>query len=218
MELLPIYLSALVLGTAHALEPDHLAAVTAFVVRRPRPLHAAGFGARWAIGHGAAIFAVGVLLLIAGRSIPDGWTSLLDRVVGLAMIGLGVWTLVTAKTVHAHSHTHTDGTTHTHPHAHARGGEHGHAHAATGFGLLHGLAGTGPAVALIPLLSLRSPREGAVYLFLFGVGTAVGMTAYALLAGVLAARLARGSGTFSKTVSTVAGLFAMLVGFIWLLR
>jgi ABC-type nickel/cobalt efflux system permease component RcnA len=218
MELLPIYLSALVLGTAHAIEPDHLAAVTAFVIRRPRPLQAAGFGARWAIGHGTAIFVVGVLLLVLGRAIPDSWTSMLDRVVGVAMIGLGVWTLRTSRTVHAHAHTHADGTTHTHPHVHAHGDGHSHAHAATAFGMLHGLAGTGPAVALIPLLSLRSAGEGALYLFLFGVGTAVGMTAYALLAGALAGRLNRISGTLSRSVSAVAGLFAIMVGFLWLLR
>ncbi len=218
MDLLPIYVGALVLGAAHAIEPDHVAAVTTFVVRKPRPLQAAGFGARWALGHGAAIFVVGVLLLIAGRAIPDTWTALLDRVVGVAMIGLGTWTVAGARALHAHPHTHPDGTTHAHLHSHATGDAHQHGHAATAVGMLHGLAGTGPAVALIPLVSLRSTHEGAMYLFLFGLGTAAGMAAYALLAGVLADRLAGVSETLGRVVTSTAGVFAIVVGIYWVLR
>ena len=220
MDLLPLYLSAIVLGTAHALEPDHMAAVTTFVVRRPRPLQAAGFGARWALGHGAAIFIVGVLLLVIGRTIPEPWTATLDRLVGVAMIALGIWTVLSARAMHAHSHSHEDGTIHTHLHSHGDGGarKHEHGHAVTAVGLLHGLAGTGPAVALIPLVSLRTASQGALYLFLFGVGTALGMAAYALAAGALAGRLASISERVGRGVTRFAGLFAIAVGVFWLIR
>ncbi len=53
MELLPL-LTAVSLGFLHALEPDHMAAVTTFVSRRPRPREAVGFGVRWGLGHSAA--------------------------------------------------------------------------------------------------------------------------------------------------------------------
>ncbi len=218
MEFLPLYLSALVLGTAHALEPDHMAAVTTFVVRRPRPLQAAGFGARWALGHGAAIFVVGVALLLAGQAIPDSWTSILDRLVGVAMIGLGTWTVASARALHGHAHTHPDGTRHAHIHSHAHGQSHQHGHTVTAVGMLHGLAGTGPAVALIPLVSLRSTGQGALYLFLFGVGTAAGMAAYALIAGTVAGRLAGISDRVARGVTMFAGVFAVAVGIFWIVR
>ena len=219
MDLLPVYISAIVWGAAHAIEPDHVAAVTTFVVRRPRPLQAAIYGARWALGHGAAIFVIGVLLLFIGREVPDSWTVMLDRLVGVAMVVLGSWSVATARALHAHAHTHADGTTHTHLHLHAtRPESHQHRHAATAVGLLHGLAGTGPAVALIPLISMRSPQQGALYLFLFGLGTAIGMAAYALLAGVLASRLAAVSEKIGRYVTTAAGVFAMVVGIIWIVR
>lgn len=218
MELLPLYLSALLLGTAHALEPDHLAAVTTFVVRRPGPLQAAGFGARWALGHGAAIFLAGFLLLILGHAVPESWTLLLDRLVGVAMVGLGIWTIANARALHAHAHTHPDGTTHNHLHTHNSGAAHNHGHAATAIGLMHGLAGTGPAVALVPLVSLRTPQQGALYLFLFGLGTALGMASYALLAGIVAGRLAGFSGKIGRVVTVSAGAFAVIVGVIWVVR
>lgn len=216
MELFPLYLSALLLGTAHAMEPDHLAAVTAFVVRGPRPLQAAGFGAKWALGHGAAIFLVGFGLLLVGHSIPNHWTTMLDRTVGLVMIGLGFWTFSNARTLHSHSHVHADGTSHTH--MHGLSGHHDHPHAATAMGILHGLAGTGPAVALIPLLSLRSARQGALYLLLFGLGTAGGMASYALIAGTVAGRLNEASDRIGIAVTRTAGVVAFGVGIMWVLR
>ena len=218
MELLPLYLSALVLGTAHALEPDHMAAVTTFVVRRPRPLQAALFGARWALGHGAAIFIAGVVVLVLGQTIPDSWTLVLERVVGLAMIGLGIWTVASAPALHAHEHIHADGTRHAHVHSHALAPSHEHGHAVTAVGLLHGLAGTGSAVALIPLISLRSPQQGALYLFLFGIGTAAGMATYAFLAGFLVRRVSDFSVRLARGVTLTAGLFAIAVGIFWLVR
>ena len=218
MELLPLYLSAVVLGTAHALEPDHMAAVTTFVVRRPRPIQAAVFGARWALGHGTAILIVGVALLIVGQAVPDSWTSILERLVGVAMIGLGLWTVATAPALHAHEHIHADGTRHSHIHSHAIAQDHQHGHAVTAVGLLHGLAGTGSAVALIPLISLRTPQQGALYLFLFGIGTAAGMAAYAFLAGFLARRISDFSVRLARAVTLAAGVFAIGVGVFWLLH
>ena len=47
--------TASALGLLHALELDHMVAVSAFVAQRPSPRAAAGFGARWGIGHSAAV-------------------------------------------------------------------------------------------------------------------------------------------------------------------
>ena len=218
MELLPLYLSAVVLGSAHALEPDHMAAVTTFVVRRPRPLQAALFGARWALGHGAAILVAGVIVLALGQTVPESWTLVLEHVVGFAMIGLGAWTVMSAPALHAHVHMHQDGTRHAHVHSHALADGHDHGHTVTAVGLLHGLAGTGSAVALIPLISLRSPQQGALYLFLFGIGTAAGMAAYAFLAGFVASRVSDFSVRIARGVTVAAGVFAIAVGIFWLVR
>jgi sulfite exporter TauE/SafE len=145
---------------------------------------------------------------------------MLDRVVGVAMILLGAWSISNSRRMHAHAHTHPDGTSHTHLHHHAPGVEdtHGHGHAATAVGMLHGLAGTGPAVALIPLLSLRSTGQGALYLFLFGLGTALGMGCYALIAGTVAHRIGVVSDKLGRVLTVAAGLFAIVIGFVWVLR
>jgi cytochrome c biogenesis protein CcdA len=161
-----------------------------------------------------------VALLFVGKAVPTAWSETLDRVVGVAMILLGIWALRSVRTLHAHEHTHADGTHHTHLHHHDVGGspDHAHRHAATAFGMLHGLAGTGPAVALVPLITLRSTGQGALYLFLFGLGTALGMGSYALIAGTVANRIGAVSERLGRILATASGLFAMGVGVIWILR
>jgi len=94
-------MSALGLGIAHAFEPDHMAAVSTFVAARPTPREAARFGFKWAIGHGLSMLALGAALYLLKRAIhqPALFSSgVLDRVVGVVLLGLGVWMAIQLRT------------------------------------------------------------------------------------------------------------------------
>jgi hypothetical protein len=218
MNLVLTYGAALVLGSVHALEADHLSAVTAFATRHPRWRHAVRFGFRWALGHGTAVVLVGAGLILLERESTEAINALLERLVGLVLIGLGAWSVRNARGIHAHAHSHTDGTTHIHVHSHALGKGHAHGHGATSVGLLHGTAGAAPAVALIPLASLDSPVEAIVFLVLFALGTMASMTLYALLAGWLVGRAAEASVRFARGLAAAAGCATIAIGVLWLLR
>lgn len=81
------------------------------------------FGVRWAIGHGLSLFLIGSALFVFKRaaetSQPELFASgVLDRFVGLVLVGLGVWTLFQvassrASKQHEHGHFH-DGHLHSH--------------------------------------------------------------------------------------------------------
>ena len=212
--------SALVLGSAHALEPDHLAAVSSFVVRRPTPRAAIGFGVRWAAGHGAVLLVVGSMLGLLGMQLPASVGTFFERLAGVMLLGLGVWTAASARAVHAHRHRHDDGTTHVHVHSHhlQETPHHHHGHGVTAVGAMHGLAGTAPIVALLPLAGFHSAGMATMYLLLFGVGTAAGMVAYALFAGWVAGHAALKSQTLARAVTLCTGLFTAGIGVFWLLR
>jgi ABC-type nickel/cobalt efflux system permease component RcnA len=222
------YTTALLLGSLHALEADHMAAVTSFAVRRPGLREAARFGVRWATGHGGAIILVGAALLLLGTQLPAAAGYLLERFVGVVMIGLGLWTLFGAARAYRHagtqapdatradaavttSHTHADGG----PHVHARGG---HRHAVTAVGVVHGLAGSGATVALIPVVMLDSPVAGIGYLLIFALGTIIAMAAYAVLAGFLVGRAAARSLAIGRGIARATGLVTIAIGAVWLLR
>ena len=173
MDALPLA-TALFAGFVHALEPDHMAAVTTFVAHRPRPREALRFGVRWGLGHSAAILAVGGALSLLGLRMPDGVTRGLEFGVGTLLVVLGGWLLWTVLHERAHAL------------AGPRGGSaHAHRHGAGWVGVAHGVAGTGSLVALLQATLAPSPALALGYLLCFGVGTTLGMGAYAAVAGVL---------------------------------
>jgi nickel/cobalt transporter (NicO) family protein len=230
------YSTALLLGSLHAFEADHMAAVTSFAVRRPGLRAAVRFAVRWAAGHGGAIVLVGGVLLFLGVRVPEATEHLLERLVGVVMIGLGIWTFRGARALHAHLHSHDDGTRHTHVHVHATshahpadvgsaarvsGGAaavHGHGHAVTAVGLVHGLAGSGAAVALIPVIGFETPLSGVLFLTIFAVGTILAMALYGLFAGVIVGRTAENSTRLAQLLARGTGVLTVSIGFVWLLR
>ena len=144
------------------------------------------------IGHGVSLFVIGSLLFLlkraAEKSQPQLFASgVLDRFVGLVLIGLGIWTLFQvvsgrASTTHAHAHSH-DGHVHSHEagdHSHAA---HSHTHkgglASLGMGVLRGAAGTGAFVGQ-SVVSLSSSYSFVfLYTLLFSVGVLFSMAVYA---------------------------------------
>lgn len=199
--------TAFVLGAVHTFEADHMAAVSAFVVRRPRILESLGYGLRWAVGHGGAILLVGTLLILVRLTLPESTGVWLERAVGLSLIVLGIWVFRGARRLH----THGGGHTHSHHEVPA------HGTAATAMGALHGLAGTAPAVALIPLTAMDSAGGAILYLVAFGVGTALSMGAYAMAAGWAAGKAAHRSLGLGRGLARFAGVGSVAVGFLWLL-
>lgn len=205
IESLPL-MTALVAGFAHALEPDHMAAVTTFVSRRPDPAEALRFGVRWGAGHSAAILGVGGVLVLLGLHLPEGLARGLEFGVGAMLVGLGAWLLW--GLLHARSHVHDDAEHH----------EHRHSHGATWVGVMHGMAGTAPLVALLPVVLSPSPLLALAYLALFGVGTVLSMGLYALLTGLVFRHAGRRFPSLASGLRLATALGSAAIGVVWMLR
>lgn len=204
-------LSALVAGCVHALEMDHVAAVTVFVSRRPHPLRAFGFGVRWALGHSAAILLAGGAVVASGVRPPPGIVTLLELSVGVMLVGLGAWVVAGARARPAEALPEA---------APARGPSsepHPHAHGTTWVGAIHGLAGTAGFLALVPAAMLASPSLAGGYLLLFGVGTMLAMGLYAAGAGLLIHRVGAVGPRIRRYLRIAAGTASAAVGAAWLL-
>ena len=109
MTLVVLFATACMLGFLHALEVDHMLAVSAFVSRRPAVGAAARFGARWGLGHSVAVLAAGGVLLALGVRWPERWDAAGDALVGAMLVGLGAWALISARRMrrHAEGHDHS---------------------------------------------------------------------------------------------------------------
>lgn len=199
--------AALVAGFAHALEPDHMAAVTTFVSRRPRPLQAVGFGLRWGAGHSAAIVVVGCALIALRVRLPDGLARGLEFGVGAMLLGLGLWLLWSV--LHERAHRLADG---DHPHSHH------HRQGSLWVGMAHGLSGTAPLVAALSASFSGSPLRAAGYLLLFGVGTTLAMALYALAAGLVFDRTAHRAPALAGALRALTALGSAGIGVLWMVN
>ena len=213
------------LGLRHAMEADHVAAVSTFVSQDRTLLRACLRGTFWGIGHTAALLAAGVAIIAFKLRVPPGFERGVDTVVGLVLIALGghvVLRALSALSLHSHEHVH-DGVRHRHVHVHVGpGAAHDHVHLFTGarrpllMGLLHGLGGGG-ALVLVVLATLPSPGAALLYILVFGVGSTAGMLVLSGLIGLPFALLARGSARALTLMQLAVGAVSILVG-VFMLR
>ena len=175
----------LLLGLRHAVDPDHLAAVSAIASRQPGPRATAGVGLLWGLGHGATVLVAGGLLVALGVVVPARLALGLELGVAAVLIALGLSTL-----------------RRTGPSEPAPAGMR-----SFGVGVVHGLAGTG-AVAVLATAAMPDPAQALAYLAVFAAGTLAGMLAISLGLGTpLAWATARPGG--ARAVSLVGGLAAL---------
>ncbi|MDQ7800495.1 MAG: sulfite exporter TauE/SafE family protein [Armatimonadota bacterium] len=212
--------AAFVLGVRHALDPDHLVAVSTLVAEERRLWPAARLGLWWGAGHLLPIAAVGLPLLALRVRLPEAWEHTVDLGVGVLLVVLGLRTLwvLRRERVHFHVHEH-DGRSHPHFHTHLGGPDHAHTHTSEGargrisflIGVVHGLAGSG-AAAVVAMTAATSLAAGVAYLLAFGVGTWAGMflTSLCIAAPTLAA-VSRWERLY-QIVRASAGLASVAVG------
>ena len=206
------------LGLRHALDVDHLAAVSTLVSTRRTLWGASIVGAVWGLGHTTALLLASIGMIALHTQIPPALARGLELCVALMLVGLGANLLRTLRRgghVHLHEHTH-DGHTHVHPHVHAPGAESSHQHARVGgrpfvVGLVHGLAGSA-GLMLVVLATIPSPALAFGYVAVFGVGSLGGMMAMSSLIGMPLALAAERFGRVERVLKAGAALASIAVG------
>ncbi len=221
-DLLTSLLAGVTAGTLHALSgPDHLAAITPLSISQRR--NAWRIGLRWGLGHAAGVAVVGVLLLAFHEYLDlDRFSWWSERLVGVVLIGLGIWGLrqASSKWVHSHQHEHDD-SSHVHIHLHPPGqapespDAHDHSHTAFAVGLLHGFAGTTHVFGLIPALALPT-HLAAIYLGGYGIGNLLAMSGFAWLVSWAATRFSDSGVRAYRLALGAFSVAAIGVGVAWL--
>ncbi len=209
-----------VLGLRHALDADHVVAVSTFVSQERSVLRSCLRGTFWGIGHTVALLAAGAVVFAFRIRISPDLEQGLEGVVGMVLILLGGHVLLRALgavSLHRHQHSH-GGAPHSHLHVHVGDpGEHRHLHLWRAapqpllMGLLHGLAGSG-ALVLLVLASMPSPAAALAYILVFGVGSTAGMLVLSGLIGVPFALTAGGSRNLALGLQVVVGAASVMIG------
>jgi ABC-type nickel/cobalt efflux system permease component RcnA len=180
-----------VLGLRHALDVDHLAAVSTIVSARRSLWRSLLVGALWGLGHTASLLTVAVAVIGLHLEIPASIGRLLELGVAAMLVTLGVnllRTVLVGGRAHVHVHAH-DGRLHGHPHLHAHDlADHDHGPSSRRpffVGLVHGLAGSA-GLMLAVVATIPSPALALAYVAIFGVGSVGGMTIMSALFAITA--------------------------------
>jgi cytochrome c biogenesis protein CcdA len=217
------------LGMQHALEADHIAAVSSIAARRSRIGDIVKHGLTWGLGHTLTLFVFAGAAILLGRAIPDTIARPIEAAVGIMLIGLGahvLWRLWRDR-VHFHRHGHADGTVHFHAHSHAgdtvphvrsvHTHEHGFRWRSLLVGLMHGMAGSA-ALLVLAVTQASSPAAGLGYVALFGIGSMTGMGVLSALIAVPLAVSARFLTVANRALQGVVGVVTIAIGLVTLVE
>jgi ABC-type nickel/cobalt efflux system permease component RcnA len=211
----------LVFGLKHAVEADHLAAVSTIVSQRKSILSSSLVGGLWGVGHTISLLIAGVAVLVLHVKIGERTALALELCVALMLIALGANALrkiVRGGKLHLHSHHH-GGHAHLHPHIHDQSVEpSNHTHHGLRFnarpiliGMVHGLAGSA-ALMLLVLSTVSSPGVGLLFIAVFGIGSIGGML---MMSALVSLPLHFTANRFNKThraVQVLAAIFSLGLG------
>jgi len=216
-------LTGIIAGSIHVFTgPDHLAAIAPLSLDSKKSSWQIGL--RWGIGHTAGVFIVGAIALLLREFIHiESLSAYSERIVGIVLIGIGLWGFYSSfkKKVHAHEHTH-DGKTHIHLHYHSLQNSHNkpeahkHTHAALSVGIIHGLAGSSHLFGILPALAFSTRIEAVLYLLFFGVGTIAAMLIFSSTMGYIAFRFEKLKFKYYQWLLYGFSGIAVFVGVFWL--
>jgi hypothetical protein len=209
---------ASLLGMRHALEPDHLAAVSTLVAQERNGYKAAWLGACWGAGHTLTLLIVGAALVLLRTQMPPAVANVFELSVALMLVGLGL------RAIQVAARQGPSGPVHEHHHGdvvHVHRGAPAHIHVGAWtlarrpllVGAVHGLAGSGALTALV-LTTLPTPAAQLIYMLVFGLGSTIGMAAMSGLLGWPLARVGRHQ-ILARAVSAAVGCVSIVLGVAW---
>ncbi len=185
-----LLLTGLFIGMRHALEADHVAAVTALAGGNRSLAQTIRIGGAWGLGHTVTLFLFGSIALLMDMTMPGHLAKGLELAVGFMLLGLGADVL--RRAFWQRPSNRKSGVLPRSGRDLLTVGEGGRADspAARGFpwrallvGLMHGMAGSA-ALILLVLESVTSPLRGLLYILTFGVGSMLGMSLLSAAIGI----------------------------------
>ncbi|HTI62972.1 MAG TPA: hypothetical protein VL524_05640 [Gemmatimonadaceae bacterium] len=183
------FVTSLLLGMRHATDPDHIVAVSTIVSREQSMSRARRIGVLWGAGHTLTILLVGGMIIAFKVAFTPRIGLSLELVVALMLILLGTLNVLgvspSAAVISA-----------VRPFL---------------VGVVHGLAGSAAATLLIlPLID--DARWAVLYLFVFGVGTIVGMAIMTLAIAAPAALASTRVRGLQRTIRFASGAVSLCFG------
>ena len=230
MEIFGLMSLGLFLGMTHAMDADHIAAVSAMWNRQGGKHGLMRRGLYWGAGHGIALLALCAVLLSTGQALSEQKQALLELGASLLILYLGVqliWQMYRRR-IHIHIHEH-DGKRHLHMHSHLNDHPkpnatiphdelaHDHKHAnkspflALVVGLAHGAAGSG-SLMVLAVTATHSITLSFLYVILFCIGALVGMGLLTIVVAMPLSLAGTRGAVFGNLFSAITACLCLWTG------
>ena len=211
------------LGMQHALEADHVAAVSSIAARRDNVADIVKHGLTWGLGHTLTLFAFAGAALALGRAISDEcparsrprsascWSASAATCCGGCGATGFIFTSTAIRTGRCTCMpTAMRGETVPHERA-SHSHEHGFRWRTLLVGLMHGMAGSA-ALLVLTVTQAPSVAVGLGYVALFGIGSMIGMGALSTVIAVPIALSARWLTWANHGLQGAVGLVTIAIG------
>lgn len=209
---LPVLFFGFLLGVKHALDADHVVAVSTIVSEHKNLIRSSLIGVSWGLGHTIMLFLAGLFVLAFKLTIPNTLALSLEFVVGavLVILGISIAKGIISDKMHFHHHAHGK-RAHFHFHSHRGNKTHRHEHKSFIVGMVHGLAGSA-ALMLLVLTTVDSMYQGLLYILIFGIGSIIAMLVISTLIGLPFVFTASRFEEINEKIKLTAGLISILLG------
>lgn len=199
------------LGIKHALDADHIVAISTIASQTKNLKSSSLLGISWGLGHTATLLLISLFVMLFKIKIPTTFALTFEFIVGIMLVVLGIQMLrkIFKEKIHIHAHKH-DTDYHTHLHQHQISLSHNHAHKSFFIGTLHGLSGSA-ALILLVLATVKSAFEGMLYVAIFGIGSIIGMTIVSTVIGI-PFLLTKKFSSLENSVKILAGSASIITG------
>ncbi len=201
----------LAIGLRHALDTDHLAAVSAIVCERKNLLSSVLIGGLWGVGHTVSLLVAGIGVILLQINLQR-YEKGLEFLVALMLIGLGINAL--SPLIRHRRSTSFAAEAATHPDSEQASGQRSWSLRPLFVGMVHGLAGSA-ALMLSVLATIDSPAIAFAYIAIFGIGSIGGMMVMSILLGLPAHLTANSFTRANVAIRALSGIFSLGFG-VWL--
>ncbi|MFA7553303.1 MAG: sulfite exporter TauE/SafE family protein [Spongiibacteraceae bacterium] len=194
------------LGFIHAFDLDHVMAVSVMANRKTNIRHCINYTGRWALGHGSVLLTVGILLFTVGIKLPPVVAEISEKLIGILLIIFGV--LLVCQITLRNGFPGKSETTAANEKKTTK----------TPFlvGIIHGVAGNAPVLAMLPALAQDNMISAISYLLLFSIGLLISMTLFGMTLGNIQHWLKQHGENYFNYSGIAMGTSSIAVGAIWL--
>ncbi len=216
MNELAMLAGALLLGLVHALDADHVMAVSVLSSKQKTLYGVFKSAIKWGSGHGFVLTFIGILFIWLDFALNEQLVSYAENLAGVILIGLGLttWLRISKGQLKLSNHTHGQ-LRHTHWIKRYLS-QQTHSHTPVFVGMVHGIAGSAPIVAVTPMLMKTSPGYATFYIVLFSTGCVLGMAFFALFWGKICQKIQSLELWIMNLTHVVLGALSVSLGIYWL--